>query len=84
MTMPKQKFKAGAIAATVWGNETLKEGEVVTYSTVSLDRSYKDKKTGEWKQTNSLRVSDIPRATLVLNKAYEYLVLNGHLAEQEA
>ena len=30
-----------------------------------------------WKSTASLRVNDLPKAALVLNKAYEYLVLRS-------
>jgi hypothetical protein len=78
--IPKQKFKAGAIVATVWGNETLKDNEVVNYNTISLDRIYKDK-AGEWKNTNSFRVSDLPKVALVMNKAYEFLTLNANQAE---
>ena len=71
---PEKKFRAGAIAATVWKNQTEKDGKVVEYRTVSFDRNYQDK-NGEWNSTNSLRVSDLPRASLVLQKAYEYITL---------
>lgn len=75
MTQPEKKFRAGAVAATVWQNQgTNKEGQVVGYKTVSLQRSYKDKE-GNWKNAGSFRVSDLPRAALVLQKAYEFLVL---------
>lgn len=77
--LPEKKFRAGAITATVWSNETVKDGKKVSYKTISFERSYKDK-DDEWKQTNSLRITDIPKAVLVLNKAYEYLALN---AEEE-
>jgi len=71
---PEKKFRAGAISATVWKNQTEKEGKIVEYRTVSLDRNYKDNK-GVWSSTNSLRVNDLPRASLVLQKAYEYIAL---------
>lgn len=69
-TLPEKKYRAGAIQATIWNNKT-KEFE---YRTVSLERSYKDK-TGTWKSTGVLRVNDLPKAQLVLAKAYEYLAL---------
>jgi len=73
---PDKKFKAGAITATIWKNKgTSVTGEPTEYNTVSFERTFKDKQTGEWKKTNSLRQTDLPKATLVLNKAYEYLVL---------
>ncbi len=74
--LPEKKFRAGAIAATVWSNETVRDGKKVSYKTISFERSYKDK-DDTWKQTNSLRQTDIPKAVLVLSKAYEYLALNA-------
>lgn len=74
--LPEKKFSTGAISATIWNNQAIqqKTGEAVAYKTISLQRRYKDK-TGEWKSTNYLRLNDLPRASLVLNKAYEYLLL---------
>ncbi|MGV8150576.1 MAG: hypothetical protein ACP5NV_02505 [Candidatus Woesearchaeota archaeon] len=74
--LPEKKFRAGAIAATVWANDVVRDGKKITYRTVSFERSYKDK-DDTWKQTNSLRTTDIPKAVLVLSKAYEYLALNA-------
>lgn len=72
---PEQKFSAGAINASVWRNETIsKAGNPVVYYTVSLQRRYKVK-DGEWKSSGSMRVTDLPKAVLVLNKAYEYIML---------
>jgi len=77
--MPETKFRSGAIAATIWANETVKDGKKVEYKSITFERSYKDK-SDQWQSTNSLRTADIPKAILVLTKAYEYLALN---AEEE-
>lgn len=70
---PEKKFRASPITATIWTNEApSKDGEPRIYRTVSLERSYKDKE-GAWKSTGSLRVNDLPKAILVLNKAFEYI-----------
>lgn len=76
--LPEKKFRAGAISATIWRNQiTTKDGQDREIRTVSFQRSYKDKDSDEWKTTSSLRTMDLPKAVVVLNKAYEYLVLNG-------
>ncbi|MBS3119405.1 hypothetical protein J4475_01125 [Candidatus Woesearchaeota archaeon] len=67
---PEKKFRIGPVSATVWKNQ----GQKGSFSTVQLQRGYKDAKD-VWQNTNSLRVSDLPRAVLALNKAYEYLAL---------
>lgn len=69
---PLKKFRAGAVCATVWNNPT-KDGEGA-YKSISLERGYKDKE-GAWHNTGSLRTADLPKATLVLQKAYEYLAM---------
>ena len=76
--MPEKKFSTGAICATIWKNDgtNKKTGESVEYRTIQLDRRYKDKE-GNWQSTGSLRLNDLPKASLVLQKAYEYLVLRG-------
>ncbi|MBI2133331.1 hypothetical protein HYU11_01475 [Candidatus Woesearchaeota archaeon] len=75
--LPEKKFKAGAVIATIWRNETSKG----SYASVQLERRYKDGET--WKSTGSLRLNDLPKAALVLNKAYEYLLTNENFQEKE-
>ena len=85
--MPEKKFSTGAISATIWKNQGVSKinNEPVEFRTIALQRSYKDKE-GAWKSTSSLRINDLPKASLVLDKAYEYLVLKGNtgLVEQIA
>lgn len=66
---PEQRFKAGAVTASVW----LNKGEKGDYRTVSLQRVYKDAKD-EWVNTDSLRVNDLPKAMIVLQEAYTFMV----------
>lgn len=77
---PVQKFRAGPVAATIWKNST--EDGTREFSTVSFERAYKDK-NGDWKNTNSLRVNDLPKAAMVLTKAYEYLAMHERETEEE-
>jgi hypothetical protein len=63
---PVKKIKAGGIDVAVWEND----GKNGKYYTTTLERSYKDGE--EWKKTNSLRTSDLPKAILALQKAYEF------------
>ena len=71
--MPEKKFRASPISATIWSNEvTSTDGEAKVFRTINLERTYKDRE-GNWKKTNSLRVNDLPKAILVLNKAYEFI-----------
>ena len=81
---PEKKFRAGGVSATVWQNKS----EKGDYATITLSRTYMDKDKN-WKETNSYKVSDLPKVALVLHKAYEHLQLkregthNIQVAEQK-
>ncbi|HLC32832.1 MAG TPA: hypothetical protein VJJ82_03330 [Candidatus Nanoarchaeia archaeon] len=73
--VPEKRFSTGAISATIWKNSTRsKEGTVFETRSVSLQRRYTDK-SGKWQTSSSLRINDLPKATLVLEEAYRFLVL---------
>ena len=73
---PSEKFSTGAISVAVWENTRKDEGgeESVSYS-IKLERSYKDEK-GDWQRTQTLRLNDLPKAQLLLGKAFESIVMS--------
>ena len=71
---PEKKFSAGAISASVWKNSREVNGEAKDIRSVQFQKSYKDSE-GNWQKTNSLDVRDLPKAMIVLGKAFEYLSL---------
>ncbi len=86
MPQPEITFRHGLCSASIWESEYTRGEEKFTVRTVSFQRSYLDKE-GNWQTTNSLKVNDIPKAQLVLGKAYEFLTSNSFAdpgAEAEA
>ena len=79
---PIQKFKAGGIQAAIWNNETEVNGEKIDLKSITLQRTYKNKE-GDWKSTGSLKAGDLPKAMVVLGKAYEFLTLREEEVEAE-
>lgn len=75
MPQPEITFRHGLCSASIYENEYKRGEESFTVRTVSFQRSYLDK-DGNWQMTNSLKVNDIPKAVLVLQKAYEFLTSN--------
>ncbi|MBI5389173.1 hypothetical protein HZB01_02210 [Candidatus Woesearchaeota archaeon] len=72
--LPEKKFNAGPVGVTIWKNKGAgKDGSPVEFRSTQIERRYKDK-NGQWQGTNSLRLNDLPRAIVVLQKAYEYLI----------
>jgi hypothetical protein len=71
---PVKKFRAGGITATLWENKGEFKGQENTFVSVVLRRSYKDKEN-QWQESDSFRKNDLPKAILVLNKAFEYIAM---------
>jgi len=76
MVKPEKKFQAGALEASIFENEVNQNGKNFKIKKVAFQKRYKSS-DGSWKSTGSLDISDIPKAILILSKAYEYLVLNS-------
>lgn len=82
MSQPEITFRHGPCSASVFENEYERGERKFAVRNVSFQRSYQDK-DGNWQTTTSLKVNDIPKAVLVLNKAYEFLTSNGHVEVEE-
>lgn len=75
---PVKKFQAGGISAALWENKaSLKDGRQIETLSVTIDRRYKDS-DGSWQSSGSLKLNDLPKAILVLSKAYEYMAAPEH------
>lgn len=62
---PIKKYRASLLNLSVWENET-DEGPIYSYS---FQKSYKDL-DGEWKHTQNLGISDLPKLKILIEKAY--------------
>lgn len=62
---PTKTYRASLLNLSVWENEN-EEGVIHSFS---FQKSYKDL-DGEWKHTQSLGVSDLPKLRLLIEKAY--------------
>lgn len=77
-SQPEKRIKVGPISATIWKNsQSAKGGKEFDFYSVTLDRNYTDD-SGSWKATNSYRLTDLPKAALALNKAFEYLAFTKY------
>lgn len=68
--MPKQqpaaKFRVGSVTATIWLNQE-------KYFSVVLSKSYKDKESDEWKDTDQLGHGDLLNAARALQRAEDWI-----------
>ena len=75
MPKPEKKFQSGGIEASIFENEIQHNGKTVKVKKVAFQKRYKSDQG--WKTTYSLDINDIPKAILVLSKAYEHLVMDS-------
>jgi hypothetical protein len=68
---PIRKFRAGTIQASIWARQTDK-GQSLS---VSIVKSYKDEKTGNWKETTTFFPDDLPKLAMLARNCFEYITL---------
>ena len=71
--LPDKIFKCGCIHAAIWLHPTEIDGKIVNVPSVKISKSYKDKGTGEWINTDFMRADDLPNAVIVATEAYKDL-----------
>jgi hypothetical protein len=85
---PEKVFQHGGVKAAIFANEHEKDGQSFTKNRnehekdgqsftknrISVQKVYRDKE-GMFKTTTSLDVNDLPKAILVLQKAFDYLTV---------
>jgi len=81
MGKPAKSFRAGAVEAAIFENERTVGGKKLKMFNVVFRRSYKDK-DGNWQNSDSFGINDVPKVELLLKKSYEF-VLVGERAEEE-
>lgn len=75
MAEPEITFRHGVCSASVFENAYERGGRTFAVRNVVFQRRYQDK-DGNWVSTSTLRMNDIPKAVLVLNRAFEFLTSN--------
>lgn len=67
------KIRVGGVHVSIWKNEN-ETG--MKRTSICVQRVYRDAE-GNWKNTQYMRLNDIPKLILALQKAYEEITLNG-------
>ena len=76
MVKPIKKYRSGQLEAAIWENEREVNGNLVSFKTVSLRKSWHDKEKNLWRDsTIQLRRNDIQRILVILQKVQEDLLL---------
>ncbi len=69
---PVKTYKAGLVSLSLWENEN-KDG--IAMKSLSFKRSYQTTE-GAWADTQTLRISDLPKLKILLDEAYRENIVN--------
>lgn len=75
-TTPIKEFRAGAIRAAIWENESEVEGRKVKRHSIRIEKRFFDQKTGAWRASDYFFANDLPRLRLVAEQAFEFITLH--------
>ena len=79
---PLKEFRSGRVSATVWENEGQSKGERFVSHSVQIQKRYQDR-DGQWRNTTAFFVNELPKVLLLVQKAYEFIVLSERGDEPE-
>ena len=73
---PEVRFQFGSISSSTFVN-TVERNDGTTFQVrrTVLQKVYRDPTTGDFRNTNSLDMNDLPKAILALQKAYEHCLV---------
>ena len=72
---PIKEFRVRNLSLAIWQNGGTRDGRPITLHSITLNKRYQDQGTGEWKDSSSFFPDDLPRLRLLLDKAYEHILL---------
>jgi hypothetical protein len=79
---PVKELRVRNIRLSIWQHEGTRDGQAVMLHSVTLNKRYRDSSTGEWTDSGSFFPDDLPRLRLLLDKAYEFLMLRDVSPDQ--
>jgi hypothetical protein len=73
---PDREFTCNGVTAAIWRNSAETKGGPERYS-IRITKSFMDKKTKKWIQTDTLFPGNLSDVAFVANEAYKYLRLSS-------
>ncbi len=72
---PIKEFRAGTVVASIWVSKTAVNGRSSAQHSIRVQKRYRDDRSGQWKTTTYFRPDELPKLSLVVSRAYEFLTL---------
>ncbi|HBG78946.1 MAG: hypothetical protein UV78_C0051G0005 [Parcubacteria group bacterium GW2011_GWA2_43_17] len=73
---PTLEIRSGKIKASVWeSDKVLESGQHVVEHSIKIVKSYKDKKSGDWKETDFFFPDELLQLSAISNELFRLLAL---------
>jgi len=69
---PIRVARCGGVKAAVWLSTANKDGKDVDVPRIKIQKSYKDRNTGEWVNTDWLYLDDLPKLVEAAEEIYRH------------
>ena len=82
---PVREIRCWPVKGSAWLNLTIRNDKIVDVPLVKINRSYKDRNTGEWKNVDTFYIEDLPKVAMVATELYRYfhLCTGGATAQEQ-
>ena len=82
---PIKKYRISNWEGVVWDNKKTMNGVEMQYKTATVSRSYKKKDEDIWRSEviNNIRLNDIPKLRIILDKLQDFLYFEARELEKE-
>lgn len=80
---PAKVFSCGPVKAAIWSGSRIVNDTLVEMHSIRIDKSYKDKETGQWNSTHTFNAEDLPKVATVATEAYRFLRMRSFEPNKE-
>ena len=81
---PAKIFRSGPIKFSVWLNTITRDGKEVKSYAFKISRVFRDKNSGDWKNTNRFFIDDLPRVAMLATRIWSELGIQTYEPETQS
>ncbi|MFC1604178.1 hypothetical protein ACFL5F_04040 [Planctomycetota bacterium] len=81
---PIRVFRSGPIKAAVWLRTVTRDSKDTQIHSVKISKSYRNKESGKWENTQHLFLSDLPRAAMLMAEVWRHYGVSAHEPETQS
>lgn len=72
---PAKELRSGKLKVAIWQNSTEQDGQTVLQYSVTWQKRYRDRQSGEWKNSQSLFPEETLMLAELLRFAYQWIAV---------